>query len=35
MITYDYFPWVTLFCVGEYITVHVSYVHDLQRNEYE
>ena len=33
MITYDYLPRVTLFRVGEYITVYVSSLHDLQRNE--
>ena len=33
MITYDYFPWVTLFRVGEYISMHVSSLHDLQRND--
>ena len=35
MITFDYFTWVTSFRVGEYITVHVSSLHDLQRNECE
>ena len=33
MITYDYFPWVILFRVGEHIIMHVSSLHDLQRNE--
>ena len=31
MIAYDYFPWVTFFLVGEYITMHVSSLFDLQR----
>ena len=35
MITYDYFPSVTLFSVGEYITLHLSSLHNLQRNEYD
>ena len=35
MITYGYFLWITLLHVGEYITVHVSSLHNLQRNEYE
>ena len=35
MITYDYFPWVTLFLVGEYIPMYVASLHELQRNEYE
>ena len=35
MITYDYFPWAILFRVGEYIIMHVSSQHDLQKNEYE
>ena len=32
MITNDYFPWVTLFLVGEYIIMHVSSLCHLQRN---
>ena len=30
MITFDYFPWATSFRVGEYITVHISSLHDLR-----
>ena len=29
LITYDYFPWVTLFLVGEYKTIPVSSLCDL------